>query len=705
MFSKNFKYFIFLLSWFVTSSAWADNPIKQVTASSEKVPIQIKGGVVEYFHEQQKAVGTGGVSIDYEDVNLTADKITVYLATKRALAEGHVTLKQKGDVFKGERVEYDFEKKIGYVADMDAEIQSTYYGKAQRIEKLSDNHYRVIDSYVTTCCGEKPFYKIQSHEIDIYPNEKVVIKNAVMYIMQMPVIYIPYYVQYLMDYDRLPVQVAAGRRSEWGAFVLSKWRYNLIQQKDLSVRGNVLVDFREKRGLGIGNETFYSGEKIGGRGALRVYYADDNASPVNVQSARDRIQWRHQSKIGEATTLTTEFNKLSDAQVVKDFFYHDEYERDAFPDNYVSIITNKPEYSLSFLDRERINDFQSVVERSPEIRFDTHNRQLIETPFYLRDEVQFSNLRKRYADTSEMQHVTRLDNNYTLSYVSRVGPVAVVPHVGTRQTIFSRERDNDGALIRGLFDGGVDTSVRYYKTYDVTVKKFGLDYNQVRHIFAPTLSYFYRPNPTVSRTLLAQFDAIDAFDKLNFLRFGFENKLQTKSHAGDGTLYTRDLARIFPFTDFGLHTGRLTNLGIRGELYPYPWMGIQMDANYDPDVRNIDTANFDVYFNHDRWIVAIGQRYARDQSSQLTADIRYTIKDKWEFKVYERYEFKEGRSKEFEVTVSKYWDCIITDFIYNHRDGDSIMFGLRLKAFPSTPFRMSQSYNRPRPESTPERSL
>ncbi|MEI8344866.1 MAG: hypothetical protein WCG06_02220, partial [Candidatus Omnitrophota bacterium] len=579
--------------------------------------------------------------------------------------------------------------------------------KAQRIEKLSDNHYRAVDSYMTTCCGDKPFYRIESHEIDIYPEEKVVIRNAVMYIMDMPVLYVPYFVQYLVDFKRLPVQVAAGKRSEWGAFVLSKWRYTLAQSPELSVSGNGLLDYRQKRGVGVGDETFYHGDKVG-RGAFRYYYADDNKPEDNVKAARSRVQWRHQSKLAPDTMLTTEFNKLSDGQVIKDFFYRDEYERDAFPDNYVSIITTKPEYTLSILDRERLNNFHTVVERSPEIRFDTRNRAFADTPFYLREEAQFTNLKLQGANnTDSAPAVVRYDNNYTLSYADKAGPVSVTPHVGTRQTLYSRARDDDRMLMRGIFDGGIDTSIRFYKVYDVTVRKFGLDFNQLRHIFAPQVSYNYRPNPTVTRTLLAQFDELDSLDKQNFVRMSFENRLQTREHASEGSkeLTVRDIARFIPFTDYELHTGRIANLGIQGEFYPYRWMGMQSDATYNTDLRTFDMVNYDVYFDHGGWKVSVGQRYTRDSGNQITGELRYAVPDKWEAKLYERYEFKEGVSKEFEFVFSKYWDCIITDFIYNRREGDTFMVALRLKAFPSTPFTLSQSYNRPKASSQPEQAL
>jgi len=687
-------FLIFLLCFFIFSK----NSQAQVPNDA---PIQVHGDTVEYFQEAQKAIGKGHVVIDYEGARLEADTITVYMATKMATAEGHVTLTQKGSVFKGDRGEYDFGKKIGHVDKMDASIQNTYYGKAQKIEKVEENHYRISDSYVSTCCGDNPFYKISAHDIDFFPDDKVVIRNAVLFIRNIPVLFIPYYEQPFVDFNRFPVHLVPGKRAEWGPFLLSKWRYNLVNRPDLTVKGNVLLDYRDKRGFGGGVESFYHGNKIG-HGAVRIYYANDNNpprefnQPGNVNPNRDRYQWRHQSKLGESTTLTTEWNKLSDKDVVKDFFYHEEYEKDALPDNYVSIITAKPEYTFSVLDRERLDNFYTAVERSPELRFDTHNRPFAETPFYLREEVEFANLKRTAAKSDTSIDLTRLDVNHTVSYAARLGDVSVTPRVGTRHTFYSRDTDGDRDLVRGTFEPGVDVSTHFYKTYDVYMKALGLDINQMRHIFTPTLSYNYRPNPTTSRTLLQQFDALDAIDKQNFIRLNFENKLLVKNHADSGELYSREFARILPFLDLDMHTGRLENVGLDAELKPYTWMGLEADTTYNSNTRDFDTANFDIYFTRGRWKVAVGQRYVQNESSQTTAEIRLKLNQEWEFKLYDRYEFEEGASKEFEFTASKTFDCVIADFTYNRREGDTFFVTLRLKAFPSTPFSLSQSYNHPK---------
>jgi hypothetical protein len=500
-----------------------------------------------------------------------------------------------------------------------------------------------------------------------------------------------------VDFERFPVQIIPGKNSEWGAFVLSKWRYHLVDRPDLSSKGNVLLDYREKRGFGGGVENFYRGDKIG-RGAIRTYFINDEDAPTDTDPERYRLQWRQQSKIGEATTFTAEINKLSDPTVIKDFFFREEYERDVFPDNYISIITAKPEYTLSILNRQRLDDFFTVVERSPEVRFDTHNRQFADTPFYLRQEVQFSNLKKEFANVSDDLHAVRLDTNHTMLYAGRIGEVSVTPRIGTRQTYYSRDIKNEKDLVRATVDPGIDISTRFYKTYDTYIDAFGLDYNQIRHIFNPTLSYNYRPNPTVARTTLQQFDSLDALDKQNFMRVAFENKFQTKSHTVTGALRTRQIARIIPSLDYDFHTGRIETVGIDVELRPYSWLGIESDANFNTRTGKFETANFDVHIGKENIDVSVGQRYVQDQSSQTTLGLRWKVSPEWELKVYERFEWEDNQSEEFEATVSRIWDCVITDFTYNHRegDGDTFYFALRLKAFPSQAISLSQSYNRPK---------
>jgi hypothetical protein len=228
----------------------------------------------------------------------------------------------------------------------------------------------------------------------------------------------------------------------------------------------------------------------------------------------------------------------------------------------------------------------------------------------------------------------------------------------------------------------------------------------VRHIFNPTASYNYRPSPTVARTTLQQFDALDSIDKQHFVRFNLENKFQTKErHGKEGALVSRELARVIPFFDLDFDSGRIDKVGLDTELRPYSWMGIESDVSYDTRLAKVSAANFDLYLRNGDLKFAVGQRYVRETSSQTTMDLEWRINPEWSVKVYERYEFQRDDSQEFEVTLSKVFeDCYIMDLTYNHHDdGDSFFVVFRLKAFPDASFGLSQTYNHPKSSPAPQR--
>lgn len=691
------KISVFFIVLWVSWASLAFCKTSYAENSPKGSPIQIHGELVEYFQNENKAVGTGNVVIDYEGDKLEADKITVYTDKKLALAEGHVVLTQEDAVYKGERGEYDFSRKIGNVSKLSATIGPIpYYGKAREVSKEADGHYKLHDSTITTCCGDNPFYKFQAQQLDLYPDDRVEVRNALLVIKNVPILFIPFYVQKFHEIQRFPVQFVVGDEGEWGPFVLSRWRYQLIDKPWLKSRGKLHLDYRSKRGWGYGTDNYYTSDW--GRGLIKYYQVRDNAVVSSENPDRYRVQVRHQAKLEKYTTLVMEGNKLSDPDMVKDFFYREEYEKDIQPDNYVSIIMARPEYSLSFLERKRFDDFYTVVERSPEVRFDTYNKQFQDTPFYLRNEFQFSSLQKRFANSETEYDSARVDTNQTLLYAGHVGDFSVAPRVGMRQTYYRRSANNEGDEWRGTFDPGLDISTRFYKVYDVSVHAMGLDYNQLRHIFTPTISYNFRPNPTAHASRLLQFDQIDSLDKQHFIRFNFENKIQTREHVkgSTGELKTREIARVIPFFDMDYNSERLENIGYDIELRPYEWLSFAGDGTYSSRLRAFETLNSDIYWTLSPFTLSLGHRYLRRDSSQLTTSASWDINKDWTLSIYQRHEFKSANDVPglTELTVTRRFDCVAVDVVWSKGRDSAIFVVVHIKGFEDQPVHISKTYSR-----------
>lgn len=693
------------------------SPVRAAEHGVPDIPIQITGESVEYFYAEERAVGSGDIRIEYKGWTLTADEVAVNLKTKEASAKGNVTLVQEGAIYTGDAVQVNFETKSAEISNLSGSIAPHYTVQGKEVRKVNDAYYQVSDGYITTCHEDEcdgddiPYYRIQSKEVTYYPEDKVVVRHAVLYIGKIPFFYVPIIVIPIVDVDRFPIQVEVGKRKEWGAYALTKMRY--WANKDF--KGNFLFDVREKQGLAGGIENFYDSHAIG-QGAARFYYADDQCGAdesdcaaseghISPESSRYRAQLRHRWQIYENTALNAEINKLSDEFVIQDFFYRNEYEKISFPDNYVSVIHSEDDYTLSGLTRFRLDDFVPVVERTPEIRFDTHTHAFEDLPVYYRQEVQVSNLDRRFKDEEDVhQEATRVDTRHSLSLVQRFDPVTVTPFVALRETYYTRDSSGEKReFIRGNMEAGFDASAKFFRTYEGTVQALGLDWNDFRHIFTPAAHYRYQSKPTHVREDLYGFDAIDDIDHHNFFQFDFENKIQTKSHTGhEGELSKRTLLRTLVYTD--LQTPQadrvyLNTTGIDVEFDPYGWLTIASDAAYSWETDAFASANIDAVVHWDEIWFGVGQRYSHEVSNQTTFQLDWKVSENWHVRLYERYEFENSETDEFEITVERaHVFCWTVRLTYNTRNGeDSVFVSFSPSAYPDTAFQSGQTYRRIEP--------
>ncbi len=700
---------LFLLSYF--SLAYAETP-------APKEPIVVNGDRVEYFHEKKEVIGIGNISIIYKDVVLTCDKITVHLDTREAVAEGDVKVTQKGAYFTGEKISYNFDTRKGTVIKGYINAKP-FYGKSEEIEKKANkDEFHLERGYVTTCDLERPHYRVQSRQVKIYLNDKVVAKHILFFVGNVPVLYIPYYVQPL-DQKKTNIIIIPGESSDWGYYALVSYRYYFNDDN----RGDLLLDYRTKKGLAEGLNHYYH-TKAAGDGTFKFYYTHENDSLAYQKTgdtkSRYRYQARHKWDIKDADTVAAvEFNKLSDRDVIKDYFYN-EYQELGEPDNYISFITTKRDYTTEFLMRKRFDNFFTVVERLPEYKINILNYKIKDTLLYYTASASGVYLNKTF-DNSNMYpgqkdlDIIRFDAYNQLSYAARLfRSLSVTPYAGVRETYYSRNRWGDTNQIRTIFKGGVDNSIKFYRIYDVESNLLGLDIRNLRHIVTPTANYYYTHQPTISPDNLSQFDSIDALDTENGVKLALENRLQTKRMQGD-EMKPVDLATLIVSTDYmfrleknnvNLKSDKFKSVDFQLELIPYSWAYILSKMSINTKKSMMETASLDLVANgEDRWSIATSFRYEDVETGTnhlLTLDGTYKINDKWKIRAYERLNTSKGAFEEQEYTIYRDLHCWIAELIYNIKDLKNQTFWLvfKLKAFPEYPIGVRRTYSHPRFGST-----
>ncbi len=681
-----------------------------VSAQDAARPIEVNGDQVEYLPKEKKVIGKGNVSIDYGDTRLTCDKITVDTETKDADAEGNVLLKSPTGEVRGQRVRYNFTTKQGEI--LKPRIKSgEWYGGGDKGDLEADGSVRIKEGYITSCDREKPHYKIASKNIVIYPDNKVVAKNVFFKVGSVPVAYLPRY-DYSLNADWPTINVIPGKKQKWGFFALSSYRYELDENNKLTLN----LDEREKWGFGSGIDYKYAFDDLG-QGILRTYYThqrdmDRGENNAKAEQERFRVQLRHRVDINENLTALLEYHRASDVDFTKDYFYREEYDRESSPESYFYLLDREQEYALSLLARKRVNQFQAVVERWPEARFDLKDQRLFDLPIYFKTDSSFTNLNSKTANNvTDDNNVIRFDTYNRLTAPLRlVDFLSFSPFAGTRDTFYSKDINGDEEEFRTAFYAGADLSAKFAKTYEVNGSFLGVDFNRLHHILTPTIEYEYIHAPSMAPAELQQFDDIDSVDRKSAFTLGLENKLQTKRLL-DGKLSTVDLGYLLLTGDYLYKPedgSRFSNIKGDLELTPFKWLRIESDTQYDPATRDFQSWNADLYINKsEEWQLGLGSRYWQDEEHELTSELFYKLNNEWAVRLFGRFDLKEveanghkmiNKFSSKEVTIIKDLHCWLAEVSLDmDRDGGAtVWLAMKLKASPKVPFDFKDFYPRPK---------
>ncbi|MDP8259727.1 MAG: LPS assembly protein LptD [Candidatus Gygaella obscura] len=672
-------------------------------AQETKEPYIVKGDKMEYTQAENIVIIDGDAVIIHKGSKLTADKITYNNLTHDARAQGDVRLVFESGVLTGENVVYNFDSKIGYVLNANL-YADPFYLQAPIIDKIDENEFGMKRGYFTTCNHDKVHWRIKSKKIDVYPDDRITAKSSIFFIGNIPLFYFPRFTQNLKE-NVLRVQVEPGYSKDWGMYLLTAWRYYVSE----NLMGRIHVDFREKKDMAVGIDAKYDTVKYG-KGILRTYYMNerdakrdhfwekwtDEESLGADETERFRVQLRHIWDIDETSQLIGEYNKLHDSQVIKDYFFDQEYEQEETEDTYLQLTKNYRYSTLSAYLNKRVNRFESITEKLPELKLDTSSFKILDSPFYVKNNSTASYLHSTNANSAEDDVMKKVDTYTEIAMPFKVLFFELRPYFGSRQTYFSKDVDGASISPRVVNYNGISLNTKFYRLFDLVSDFAGFDINRLRHIISPTIEYDYTHNPTIGPDRLAELGN-DNIEKSKSITLSLENKLQTKRNNKSVDLIRFILDSTYDLTPKTKR--RLSDVGADLEIIPYDWLEINADAGYDTTEHWFKTVNFDLTAKpFDRWSASIGHRYERKGTKELTTDFKYRLNPLWKFRFYHRYQFATGDLLEQEYGITRDLHCWFMDINYNvnRSKGETIWVVFRLKAFPETEFGFEQDHHAPK---------
>ncbi len=650
-----------------------------------------------------------GVVVTHLDVKITTRHIDFNLEDRSAVAPGNIKIERGKTVAYGKNLAYDFTRETGSFKDITF-ISLPWYGKAESAQKVDLTKYVFNRAYISTCDRDNPDYRVQAKRLYVYPDDKIVAKNVVIFIGNIPVMYLPYWKQSL-DNDFI-ISLSVGRKKDWGWFALSSIKYYLNDNLEAKVH----LDQRDLKGIAGGADLNYDTKNFG-KGIVKVYHmnerdkyyrsADDPRSRNVQETERYRVQLNHRWEIDSSTLAMLEYDKFSDIFFTKDYLY-EEYQDDIQPASEAYITHYEESYNISLYLRKRTNWFYSEVERLPELTLNTVSRKVADSNFYVRQDIAIANLNKKQANSDIDTDANRVDSYSELKYPTKLSGsldwINTAPYAGMRQTYYSK--DNTGTsedFFRGINYYGIEFNTKFFRVFDYSGNVLGMELNRMRHVISPKINYDYIHTPTVQGSKLGTFDEIDSITKKNLFTFGIENHLQTKwKQTGTTELENVDILYLYPWVQYSQNAlpgvRHFGYVNAEFDLKPYRWLHLESDAIFNQYQKRIKTLNADIYAQgEDRWQVGLGKRYDRDISEQTTASLYYKINTKWQVGTYSRYLSYSDVFQEQQYTIYRDLHCWLLEMSYNIKLNDdgstqnrTFLFVFKLKAFPGqSPLRFS----------------
>jgi len=679
-----------------------------VTRAFDERDLQVEtvADSLEYLRDQKKVIAKGNVVITHGSEKITADYAEVQSDTKQALARGHVIIfKNQTPVAKGDEIHYDFNAHSG---DFPEGIILSYPWtcRGRDMKKLNTDTSQASDAVFTTCKGEKPPYEVHAKSVTIHANDKMVAKFVTIYSMGKPIFWWPYLIIPLQS-QSVPFSVTAGYNDDFGAYFEAKKGYSINKY----MWGVWHADYRAKRGFGGGSDVTYDFGPLA-HGEVRGYWTQDKRAPVPGNSAspgnafateeerdRGRLSWWHRTDIDEYSNVQLRYHRLADELFLQEFF-EKEFRGEIEPQSFVTLTKNSPRYGFMVYNTKRMNSFETLVEKLPEVRFDWKNQPFSPIPnVFYRNQTSYASLAKRYSRSPAIQHVQRFDHFSEWSMPMSVKDISVTPFLNARGTYYSREQQSDNNHFRTVAGWGVDIRNQYFKSFETQFDRFGIEVNRLRHIVEPYVTY-EAVRSSVSDEKLEHFDRIDTIDDQDLVTFGLENRLQTKRVVG-GRTQRVDLVSYNTYLSMSPNPHNVekdasfVRVGQELVLRPYDWL--QYEARFEYDFIRSEAAfvNQDLLFHRGgKHFILFGHRYIADReesegSNQFVFEGQYTLNDLWKFGGYLRFDAIEMDLQEWQVSATRDFYCLLLDLGYNVRNSSirnsnkELFFNLRLKHYPN----------------------
>jgi LPS-assembly protein len=525
--------------------------------SMDELEVRSDRETVSGPEDARVVVNEGNVDARVGIFRLQADKVTVYQATNRVVAEGNVVFDQgEFQRITGTRAEWNYATKLGFFQNSTGFTNQTQdgtiiYFTADRVEKIAGNKIVVISGVLTACDEENPKWSFKANRAVITLNDRVRVKHPTFRVKGVPVMYMPYASISIKPRDRASgfLTPTVGGSGKKGFRISNAYYQTLGRSADVTLRNDIFTG----RGLGLGMDVR---TRANSRSYLNLgFYAVKDRIFGAKADDRNPNQGGSSFYIDGVHYFPNGFLAAADINITSNLafrqIFSDSIQQAISPEERSQLFVNKNfgDYSFNFLARTQVTSIPNVRIRTrqlPSVSLDKRPsplRYFERLPLYFSFEGGIEGVSRK--ETVEDLNaflaegninplispsiVQRLDFHPRFSVPFDVGGWGVTATAGVRGTYYSNSLDPLARLVLAR------DVVRGYGELSVDVRPPALARNfrggdgrvRFRHVIEPYLTY--RKISGISNfERIIRFDASDAIADTNEIEYGVTNRFFTR---------------------------------------------------------------------------------------------------------------------------------------------------------------------------------
>ncbi|ACC97726.1 transcription-repair coupling factor [Elusimicrobium minutum Pei191] len=214
-------------------------------------------------------VNVTAVNSDFDETRIYSENLYINQAEQKVYNEGEVRVEQDGGELRGENLFYDYQNSHLTLQNISAEYPPIRLLHADSAE-FKNGRQRYRGAQVTCCDQEDPHYHLKAGSVTMTPEKRVYVTNALLYLSDVPVFYLPFFWRSLDSKKPFTTYVDFTQSARTGYGLLT----STVFFPTRNLRTTVNLDGYTKAGFGYGVQLLVQNtDKVIGN--LEAYAIDD----------------------------------------------------------------------------------------------------------------------------------------------------------------------------------------------------------------------------------------------------------------------------------------------------------------------------------------------------------------------------------------------------------------------------------------------